>query len=72
MPTDPNKNTISGAPGTRRIYDAGSHPTIAFDTKGARYFSCAVFDINDDASGICVTQSPPGAKGALAARSSAR
>jgi hypothetical protein len=59
----PNRNTINGGPGTMHTYDAGSDPTVAFDSQGRGYFSCIIFDVNDFASGLYVTQSPAGAKG---------
>lgn len=63
--TDPNRHTILGGPGTAHTYDAGSDPTMAFDSAGRSYFSCVVFDVATLASGIYVTQSPLGAEGSF-------
>lgn len=62
---DPNQHTIVGGRGTGHTYDAGSDPTVAFDTQGGGYFSCIAFDINSNASLLYVTQSPAGAKGSF-------
>ena len=62
---DPNQHTIVGGGGTGHTYDAGSDPTVAFDTQGGGYFSCVAFDINSNASLLYVTQSPAGAKGSF-------
>ena len=64
-PTDPNRHTIEGGPGTGHTYDAGSDPTVAFDSAGRAFFSCVVFDLNTLASGVYVTMSPPGAEGSF-------
>jgi hypothetical protein len=64
-PTDPNRHTIEGGPGTVHTYDAGSDPTMAFDSQGRAYFSCVVFDVATLASGLYVTQSPLGAEGSF-------
>jgi hypothetical protein len=64
-PTDPNRHTIQGGPGTGHTYDAGSDPALAADSAGRSYFSCVVFDINTLASGLYVTQSPRGAQGSF-------
>ena len=63
--SDPNRHTIVGGPGTGHTYDAGSDPTVAFDTAGAGYFSCVGFDINSNASLLYVTQAPSGSKGSF-------
>jgi hypothetical protein len=63
--SDPNNNTTTGLPGTMHTYDAGSDPTVAFDSRGRGYFSCVIFDVNDFASGIYVTESPLAAKGSF-------
>ena len=65
MALGPNKNTILGGPPSQKTYDAGSDPTMAFDSQGRGYFSCIVFDVNDQANGIYVTQSPKGAEGSF-------
>jgi hypothetical protein len=62
---DPNRHTILGGPGTNHTYDAGSDPALAMDALGRGYFSCVVFDVASDASGLYVTQSPVGAGGAF-------
>ena len=59
---NPNNNTIVGEPGTFHTYDAGSDPAVAVDSRGRAYFSCVVFDVASNASGLYVTQSPRGAK----------
>lgn len=66
LPTrsDPNRHTILGNPGTLHTYDAGSDPTVTFDSRGRAFFSCVTFDVASNASGLYVTQSPVGAKGA--------
>src|SRR6266487_4420865 len=61
----PNSHTIVGGPGTLHTYDAGSDPTVAFDSSGRGYFSCVIFDVFDDASAIYVTASPTGAQGSF-------
>jgi hypothetical protein len=63
--TDPNRNTIAGGPGSLHTYDAASDPANAVDANGRAYFSCVVFDLNDNANGVFVTQSPAYAKGAF-------
>ncbi len=62
---DPNRHTIQGGPGTEHTYDAGSDPAMAMDALGRGYFSCVVFDVATLASGLYVTQSPPGAAGSF-------
>src|SRR5262249_2905807 len=67
LPTtsNPNRNTIVGGRGTHHTYDAGSDPAVTFDSSGRAYFSCVLFDINTNASGLLVTQSPQGAGGSF-------
>jgi hypothetical protein len=67
LPTaaNPNRNTILDGQGTAHTYDAGSDPALAFDSAGRAFFSCVVFDVNTNASGLLVTQSPQGAGGAF-------
>ena len=60
---DPNRHTILGTAGTSHTYDAGSDPTVAFDTQGRGFFSCIGFDIASNASLLYVTTSPAGANG---------
>jgi hypothetical protein len=63
--SDPNRHTILGGPGTSHTYDAGSDPAMAMDALGRGYFSCVVFDVASNASGLYVTQSPEGAGGSF-------
>jgi hypothetical protein len=63
--SNPNNNTIAGDPGTFHTYDAGSDPALAVDSHGRAYFSCVVFDVASNASGVFVTQSPLGADGSF-------
>jgi hypothetical protein len=63
--SDPNRHTILGGPGTDHTYDAGSDPAPAMDAFGRGYFSCVVFDVASNASGLYVTQSPQGAGGSF-------
>src|SRR3954447_3798871 len=63
--TNPNTNTIVGGDGTGHTYDAGSDPAVAVDSHGRAYFSCVVFDVASNASGVYVTQSPQGADGSF-------
>lgn len=44
-------------------YDAGSDPALAVDGTGRAWFSCVVFDVNSNASGLIVTRSTPALKG---------
>lgn len=62
---NPNNNTIAGDPGTFHTYDAGSDPANAVDSQGRAYFSCVIFDVFSNASGLYVTQSPLGADGSF-------
>jgi hypothetical protein len=62
---NPNNNTIAGGEGTGHTYDAGSDPAVAIDSRGREYFSCVVFDVASNASGLYVTQSPKGADGSF-------
>ena len=64
-PSDPNRHTILGGPGTNHTYDVGSDPAVAFDALGRGYFSCVIFDAASNASGLYVAQSPPGAHGSF-------
>ena len=50
-------------PGTGSIYDAASDPNVTFSGEGTAWFSCVVFDINTNASGLFATRSTPGLKG---------
>jgi hypothetical protein len=62
---NPNNNTIMGNVGTHHTYDAASDPASAVDSRGRAYFSCVIFDVFSNASGLFVTQSPRGANGAF-------
>lgn len=44
-------------------YDAASDPAISVDGTGRAWYSCVVFDVNSNASGLIVTRSTPGLKG---------
>lgn len=44
-------------------YDAASDPALAFDSAGRAWFSCVVFDVNTNASGLFAVPSTPGLKG---------
>ena len=58
-------HTIVGGPGTLHTYDAASDPAVAVDSQGRAFFSCVVFDLNSDASGLIVAASVPGAGGSF-------
>ena len=45
-------------------YDAASDPNVTFDGQGRAWYSCVVFDINSNASGLFVNPSTPALKGA--------
>jgi hypothetical protein len=62
---NPNNNTIDGGVGTSHSYDVASDPANAYDSSGRAYFSCVVFDIASNATGVFVTQSPKGADGSF-------
>jgi len=62
---NPVGHTIKGGPPAGRTYDAASDPTVTFDSEGRAFFSCVLFDINDDANGILVASSPAGAGGSF-------
>lgn len=64
-PTDPNRHTVGGGPGTGHTQDAASDPIIAADTQGRSFFGCVVFDVLSNANGLIVTQSPAGAGGSF-------
>jgi hypothetical protein len=58
-------HTIAGGAGTGHTYDAASDPALAFDSQGRAFFSCVVFDVQSNASGVFVTASVPGAGGSF-------
>ena len=62
---DPNRHTILGGPGTFHTYDAASDPVVTFDSRGNAYFSCVMFDVFSNASGLFVVRSPEQAKGSF-------
>jgi hypothetical protein len=70
---DPNSHTITGMKGTDRTYDFASDPTVAFDSRGRAFAGCVVIslaadegdDPTDNATGLLVTSSPPGAGGSF-------
>ncbi len=64
-PTDPNRHTIVGGPGTFHTYDAASDPALGMDSQGRGYYGCVIFDVASNASAIFVTQSPLGAHGSF-------
>jgi hypothetical protein len=45
-------------------YDAASDPAVTVDGTGRAWFSCVVFDVNTNASGLFAVPSTPGLKGA--------
>jgi hypothetical protein len=45
-------------------YDAASDPAVAVDGNGKAWFSCVVFDVNSNASGLVAVPSTAGLKGA--------
>src|SRR5262249_39174152 len=63
--TNPNTNTTQARRGTHHPHDAASDPAIAADSQGRAFFSCVMFDIFSNASGLYVTQSPRGAEGSF-------
>jgi hypothetical protein len=64
-PTNPNDNTLQDGDGTGHTYDAASDPAVAIDSRGRAYFSCVLFDVASNASGVFVTQAPQGADGSF-------
>jgi hypothetical protein len=64
-PEDAAPHTIGGDPGTFHTYDAASDPGVAFDSRGRGFFSCVVFDIFSNASGVVIMSSPPNANGSF-------
>ena len=65
VPSDPNRHTILGGPGTGHTYDFASDPGPAFDSQGRGFFSCVALDVNSNASMLYVVQSPLGAQGSF-------
>jgi hypothetical protein len=61
-----NNNTFDpNSPGTFHTYDAASDPSPAATASGFAAYSCVVFDVASNASGLFATVSPPGAKGSF-------
>ncbi|HSP54504.1 MAG TPA: hypothetical protein VLS25_02855 [Dehalococcoidia bacterium] len=51
-------------PGTAHTYDAASDPAVTFSGDGTAWFSCVMFDLNTNATGLFVNPSTPALKGA--------
>jgi hypothetical protein len=50
-------------PGTGHTYDAASDPNVTFDGTGRAWYSCVVFDVNSNASGLFAAPSTSALKG---------
>jgi hypothetical protein len=50
-------------PGTGHTYDAASDPNVTFNGAGVAWYSCVVFDVNTNASGLLAVPSTAGLKG---------
>jgi hypothetical protein len=50
-------------PGTGHTYDAASDPNVTFNGAGVAWYSCVVFDVNSNASGLLAVPSTAGLKG---------
>jgi len=50
-------------PGTGHTYDAASDPNVTFNGAGVAWYSCVVFDVNSNASGLLAVPSTPLLKG---------
>lgn len=50
-------------PGTGHTYDAASDPNVTFNGAGVAWYSCVVFDLNSNASGLFAVPSTAGLKG---------
>ena len=50
-------------PGTGHTYDAASDPNVTFNGVGVAWYSCVVFDVNTNASGLLAVPSTPLLKG---------
>ncbi|PZS36856.1 MAG: hypothetical protein DLM58_00815 [Pseudonocardiales bacterium] len=50
-------------PGTGHTYDAASDPNVTFNGAGVAWYSCVVFDINSNATGLLAVPSTAGLKG---------
>lgn len=51
-------------PGTNHSYDAASDPAVTVSGDGTAWYSCVVFDVNTNATGLFVVPSTPALKGA--------
>ena len=51
-------------PGTGHTYDAASDPNVTFSGDGTAWYSCVMFDIATNATGLFAVPSTPGLKGA--------
>jgi hypothetical protein len=51
-------------PGTTHTYDAASDPALAVSGNGSAWYSCVLFDVNTNATGLAVIPSTPALKGA--------
>jgi hypothetical protein len=58
-------HTLLGTPGTFHTYDAASDPVNASDSSGRAFFTCVMFDVASNASGVFVMESPTGANGSF-------
>jgi len=50
-------------PGTGHTYDAASDPNVTFNGAGVAWYSCVVFDVNSNATGLFAVPSTVGLKG---------
>lgn len=50
-------------PGTNHTYDAASDPALTFDGDGTAWFSCVLFDVATNATGLAVIPSTAALKG---------
>src|SRR5947209_2630104 len=50
-------------PGTGHTYDAASDPNVTFNGSGVAWYSCVVFDVNSNATGLLAVPSTAGLKG---------
>jgi hypothetical protein len=64
-PETDGPNTVAGGLGTHHTYDFASDPTVAWDSQGRAFFGCLMLDINTDATGLFITESPLGAAGSF-------
>lgn len=62
---NPAGHTVLGGSPALHTYDAASDPALTFDSQGRAFFTCVLFDVNDNANGILVASSPAGAGGSF-------